>query len=332
MTGIPMQQITTELSARLRELEPHLRHRVVGQAEAVEKLSKSIRRSRAGLNDENRPIGVFMFVGPTGVGKTLLAKELSKWMFDHKAGLIRLDMSEYSQQHNVARLIGSPPGYVGYGEGGQLTEAVRRQPYSVILLDEIEKAHPEVFNSMLQIFDEGHLTDGAGRRVDFKNTIIIMTSNIGAHRAAQRPKQVGYASPSKELNTSLSPQSDYRAAIERSFSPEFLNRVDDIILFRTLSIEDIEQIIDLEMQATLQRLERLGYDIEVSHEAKRHLAKLGYISKYGARSIKRTLIEQIEEPLSSMIINDEIRSGDSLRIELVGDAIEIKIAALESAS
>ena len=225
MTGIPAERLSGSESERLRGLADYLSARVIGQCEAVEKISRSIQRSRAGLKDEGRPIGVFMFVGPTGVGKTLLAKELSKWLFDENKGLIRIDMSEYSEKHNVARLIGSPPGYVGYGEGGQLTEAVRRHPYSVVLFDEIEKAHPEVFNTLLQIFDEGHLTDGSGRKVDFRNTVIILTSNVGSRAAAIRSTQVGYSTCSKSDTQQKAPQSEYRRALEETFAPEFLNQI-----------------------------------------------------------------------------------------------------------
>ena len=253
MTGIPAERISGGELTRLQTLCQHLSQRVVGQQEAVEKISRTIRRSRAGLKDENRPIGVFLFVGPTGVGKTLLAKEVSKWLFDEQRGLIRIDMSEYSEKHNVARLIGSPPGYVGYGEGGQLTEAVRRQPYAVILFDEIEKAHPEVFNSMLQIFDEGHLTDGSGRKVDFRNTIIIMTSNVGSRNVVKKSVQVGYSTVSKSATASAMPQCEYRKALEQTFAPEFLNRIDDIVLFRTLELSDVERIIELELQGLFER-------------------------------------------------------------------------------
>ena len=258
MTGIPAERISGGEMTRLQTLCQHLSQRVVGQQEAVEKISRTIRRSRAGLKDENRPIGVFLFVGPTGVGKTLLAKEVSKWLFDEQRGLIRIDMSEYSEKHNVARLIGSPPGYVGYGEGGQLTETVRRQPYAVILFDEIEKAHPEVFNTMLQIFDEGHLTDGSGRKVDFRNTIIIMTSNVGSRDVVKKSVQVGYSTVSKSATASATPRCEYRKALEQTFAPEFLNRIDDIVLFRTLELSDVERIIELELQGLFERTRRLG--------------------------------------------------------------------------
>lgn len=315
MTGIPAERISGGEMTRLQTLCQHLSQRVVGQQEAVEKISRTIRRSRAGLKDENRPIGVFLFVGPTGVGKTLLAKEVSKWLFDEQRGLIRIDMSEYSEKHNVARLIGSPPGYVGYGEGGQLTETVRRQPYAVILFDEIEKAHPEVFNTMLQIFDEGHLTDGSGRKVDFRNTIIIMTSNVGSRDVVKKSVQVGYSTVSKSATASATPRCEYRKALEQTFAPEFLNRIDDIVLFRTLELSDVERIIELELQGLFERTRRLGYKVKITDGAKRRLAAMGYESRYGVRSLKRTLMDNVEEPLSTLIIDGKLHEGDTVVVE-----------------
>ena len=315
MTGIPAERVSDGEMIRLQTLREHLAKRVVGQQEAVEKISRTIRRSRAGLKDENRPIGVFLFVGPTGVGKTLLAKEVSKWLFDERRGLIRIDMSEYGEKHNVARLIGSPPGYVGYGEGGQLTEAVRRQPYAVVLFDEIEKAHPEVFNAMLQIFDEGHLTDGSGRKVDFRNTIIIMTSNVGSRAVVRKSVQVGYSTTSKSAVADRTPQSEYCKALEHTFAPEFLNRIDDIVLFRTLEIADVERIVDLELQGLMARTGRLGYKVKITEGAKRRLAAMGYESRYGVRSLKRTLMDNVEEPLSSLIIDGKLHEGDTVVVE-----------------
>ena len=313
--GIPAERISGGEMTRLQTLCQHLSQRVVGQQEAVEKISRTIRRSRAGLKDENRPIGVFLFVGPTGVGKTLLAKEVSKWLFDEQRGLIRIDMSEYSEKHNVARLIGSPPGYVGYGEGGQLTETVRRQPYAVILFDEIEKAHPEVFNTMLQIFDEGHLTDGSGRKVDFRNTIIIMTSNVGSRDVVKKSVQVGYSTVSKSATASATPRCEYRKALEQTFAPEFLNRIDDIVLFRTLELSDVERIIELELQGLFERTRRLGYKVKITDGAKRRLAAMGYESRYGVRSLKRTLMDNVEEPLSTLIIDGKLHEGDTVVVE-----------------
>ena len=315
MTGIPAERDSEDEASRLRSLRDHLARRVVGQQEAVERIARTIRRSRAGLQDENRPIGVFLFVGPTGVGKTLLAKEVSKWLFDEHRGLIRIDMSEYAEKHNVARLIGPPPGYVGYGEGGQLTEAVRRQPYAVVLLDEIEKAHPEVFNTLLQLFDEGRLTDGSGRTVDFRNTILIMTSNVGSREVARKPLRVGYATPSKGAAPDTAPDGEYRRALERVFAPEFLNRIDDIVIFRTLDAGDVVRIIDLELQGLFTRTGRLGYKIKVTEGAKRRLASMGYEARYGVRSLRRTLAEQVEEPLSTLILDGKLRTGDTVVVE-----------------
>ena len=315
MTGIPAERVSEGEASRLRSLRDHLARRVVGQQEAVERIARTIRRSRAGLQDENRPIGVFLFVGPTGVGKTLLAKEVSKWLFDERRGLIRIDMSEYAEKHNVARLIGPPPGYVGYGEGGQLTKAVRRQPYSVVLFDEIEKAHPEVFNTLLQLFDEGRLTDGSGRTVDFRNTILIMTSNVGSREVARKSVRVGYATPSKGPVRDTASDGEYRRELERVFAPEFLNRIDDIVIFRTLDADDVVRIIDLELQGLLTRTDRLGYKIKVTEGAKRRLASMGYEARYGIRSLRRTLAEQVEEPLSTLILDGKIRTGDTVVVE-----------------
>ena len=314
VTGIPAERIAGGELERVRTLDARLSERIIGQDEAVHSVAKAIRRSRSGLKDENRPVGVFMFVGPTGVGKTLLAKELSKLLFDGERGLIKLDMSEYGEKHNVSRLIGSPPGYVGYGEGGQLTEAVRRHPYSVVLFDEIEKAHPDIFNAMLQIFDEGCLTDGSGRKVDFRNTVIIMTSNIGSRNAAARTSQMGYVlrpQPSVEASSA----DEYRKALESTFAPEFLNRVDDIVVFRTLEPEDVERIVELELHSVIGRAARLGLEVRITDGAKRQLADKGYESRYGVRALRRTLTEEVEEPLATLIIEGKLRDGDTVVIE-----------------
>ncbi|MBO5235034.1 MAG: ATP-dependent Clp protease ATP-binding subunit [Alistipes sp.] len=326
MTGIPIERVADGELERIKTLHTVLSNRIIGQPTAVERVTRAIHRSRAGLKDERRPIGVFMFVGPTGVGKTLLAKELSRHLFDEHRGLIRIDMSEYSEKHNVARLIGSPPGYVGYGEGGQLTEAVRRHPYSVVLFDEVEKAHPDIFNTMLQIFDEGHLTDGSGRRVDFRNCIIIMTSNVGSREHTATPSRVGYATSAKATTTEQMPQAEYRKALERRFSPEFLNRVDDIVVFRSLELPDVEHIIELELKEILARAERLGYTILITPEAKHSLAKMGYEERYGARALKRTLTEEVEEPLSALIIEGKLRQGDTLIVEHSERGVSLKVA------
>jgi ATP-dependent Clp protease ATP-binding subunit ClpC len=325
MTGIPVEKVSKDEGSRLGSLLPHLEEVVVGQQAAVEKVARSIVRSRSGLKDPGKPIGVFLFVGPTGVGKTLLAKELSKWMFDRDDALIRIDMSEFSEKHNVSRLIGSPPGYVGYNEGGQLTEAVRRQPYSVVLFDEVEKAHPDVFNVMLQMFDDGHLTDGLGRKVDFRNTIIIMTSNVGSRAIAQKAPAVGYGTSAKPLMELVRKEGDYRRALKNTFAPEFINRIDDIVVFNTLSTDDIERVVDLELRGLVARAEKLGYKLDISEAAKRELATLGYESEYGVRSLKRTILEQIEEPLAQMIVTGEIHAGETVDIVHSGESLELLV-------
>ena len=325
MTGIPVERVSQGEGARLIRLEKHLGSLVVGQSEAVSKVARSIVRGRSGLKDPSKPIGVFMFVGPTGVGKTLLAKELSRWMFDRPEALIRIDMSEYSEKHNVSRLIGSPPGYVGYGEGGQLTEAVRRQPYAVVLLDEIEKAHPDVFNVMLQMFDDGHLTDGLGRKVDFRNTIIIMTSNVGSHAVARKAPAVGYSTSFTAAREAMGRETEYRGALTQTFAPEFINRIDDIVVFNTLEAEDVVRVVDLELGKLVARAEKLGYRLEVSETARGELALLGYEPEYGVRSLKRTILDRIEEPLAQMIVSGEIRPGETIDIGYSGEAIELLV-------
>ncbi|MCL2561795.1 MAG: ATP-dependent Clp protease ATP-binding subunit [Rikenellaceae bacterium] len=323
MTGIPVERASQDEKARLGAMNDHLSGRVIGQDTAVEKVVKSIQRSRAGLKDPNKPIGVFMFVGPTGVGKTHLAKELSRWMFDRPDALIRIDMSEYSEKHNVSRMIGSPPGYVGYNEGGQLTEAVRRQPYAVVLFDEIEKAHPDVFNIMLQIFDDGQLTDGNGRKVDFRNTVIIMTSNVGSRTIARKAPVVGYNTSNKESIQVADTASNYRGALETAFAPEFINRIDDIVVFNTLRMEDVERIVDLELGGLFDRARKLGFKMRVSAKAKKHLAALGYEPRYGVRSLKRTILDNVEEPLATMIVSGEVGDGDTVTIGVRGEQIEL---------
>ena len=311
-TGIPTEQLTTSLSARLQGLKGHLSSRIIGQERAVERVSLSICRSHAGLRDERKPMGVYLFAGPTGVGKTLLAKELAKYLFDSGDHLVRVDMSEYAEAHNVARLVGSPPGYVGYGEGGQLTEAVRRKPYAVVLLDEIEKAHPAIFNTLLQLFDEGRLTDGEGRTVDFRNTIIIMTSNVGSREVAERGDGIGYSTSSRRLHTTA--EAEYRRATERTFSPEFLNRIDEVLLFEPLSETSAEKIVRLECERLRKRLRAQGYRLRISPATYRRLTEIGFTPRYGARALRRTIVEHIEEPIATLILRGEMRTGAEICI------------------
>ena len=306
-TGIPTEQLTTTFSARLQGLREHLDSRIIGQERAVKRMSQSICRSHAGLRDERKPMGIYLFAGPTGVGKTLLAKEMAEYLFDSGSHLIRIDMSEYSEAHNVARLVGSPPGYVGYGEGGQLTEAVRRKPYAVVLLDEIEKAHPAIFNTLLQLFDEGRLTDGEGRTVDFRNTIIIMTSNVGSREVAERGNGIGYATPSHSLHTTA--EAEYRRAAERTFSPEFLNRIDEVLLFEPLTEASAERIVRLECERLRKRLHTQGYRLRISPATYRRLAEIGFSPRYGARALRRTIVEHIEEPIAALILRGEVTTS-----------------------
>ena len=318
MTGVPTQRIAQSEGIRLLGMTDELKKQVIGQDEAIDKIARSIRRNRAGLRDPKRPIGSFMFLGPTGVGKTLLAKKLAQFLFNSDEALIRVDMSEYMEKFNVSRLVGAPPGYVGYEEGGQLTEKVRRHPYSVVLLDEIEKAHPDVFNMLLQVLDEGNLTDGLGHKVDFKNTIIIMTSNIGTRELKDFGAGVGFNT--NELTKERS-DSVIRKALNRQFSPEFLNRVDDIVTFGTLNHDCILKIVDIELASFYKRVEENGLKLEITPAAKNLVADRGFDIQYGARPLKRAIQSEIEDPLSEMLLREEACTGDTIVI----DAIDGKI-------
>jgi ATP-dependent Clp protease ATP-binding subunit ClpC len=276
---------------------------------------KAIKRNRAGLKDPNRPIGSFIFLGPTGVGKTQLAKELAKYLFDTEDALIRIDMSEYMEKFAVSRLIGAPPGYIGYEEGGQLTEKVRRRPYSIVLLDEIEKAHPDVFNLLLQALDDGQMTDSLGRKIDFKNTIIIMTSNIGARQLADFGTGVGFGTKAKSERETEEKKGIIENALKRAFAPEFLNRVDDVIVFNSLNKEHIFEIIDIELQKLFKRLIDLGYAIKLTDQAKEYVAEKGYDEKYGARPLKRAIQKYLDDPIAEEIINGTVKTGDVLLVD-----------------
>ena len=322
MTGVPAQRIAQSEGIRLLGMTDELKKQVIGQDEAIDKIARSIRRNRAGLRDPKRPIGSFMFLGPTGVGKTLLAKKLAQFLFNSDEALIRVDMSEYMEKFNVSRLVGAPPGYVGYEEGGQLTEKVRRHPYSVVLLDEIEKAHPDVFNMLLQVLDEGNLTDGLGRKVDFKNTIIIMTSNIGTRELKDFGAGVGFNT--SELTKERS-DSVIRKALNRQFSPEFLNRVDDIVTFGSLNHDCILKIVDIEMASFYKRVEENGLKLEITDAAKNLVADRGFDIQYGARPLKRAIQSEIEDPLSEMLLREEASTGDTIVIDVSDGQITTNI-------
>ncbi|PSL42684.1 ATP-dependent Clp protease ATP-binding subunit ClpC [Chitinophaga niastensis] len=316
MTGIPVKRMVQAETEKLRRMGEDLKGAVVGQDEAISKVTKAIQRNRVGLKDPKKPIGTFIFLGPTGVGKTELAKSLARYMFDSDEALIRIDMSEYMEKFSVSRLIGAPPGYVGYEEGGQLTEKVRRKPYSVILLDEIEKAHPDIYNLLLQVLDDGILTDGLGRKVDFKNTLIIMTSNIGARQLKDFGAGVGFTTNARAVSEEDNTKSVIEKALKRTFSPEFLNRIDDVIIFNSLSKEHIYVIIDITMKSVLKRLNNLGFSLELTDEAKGFLADKGYDQQFGARPLHRAIQKYLEDPLAEEILNMNIHDGDILVADL----------------
>lgn len=319
MTGVPVTKIAQKESGRLVKMAEELRGKVIGQDEAVEKVVKAIQRNRAGLKDPNKPIGSFIFLGPTGVGKTQLAKVLAKYLFDTEDSLIRIDMSEYMEKFSISRLVGAPPGYVGYEEGGQLTEKVRRKPYSIVLLDEIEKAHPDVFNLLLQVLDDGQLTDGLGRKVDFKNTILIMTSNIGARQLADFGAGVGFGTKSREEQRDENAKTVIQGALRKAFSPEFLNRIDDMIMFKSLGREEIHKIIDIELDKLYGRIKNLGYGIELTEKAKDFIVDKGYDERFGARPLKRAIQKYIEDPLAEEIIKANLVEGNNILMDINDD-------------
>ncbi|WP_035338278.1 ATP-dependent Clp protease ATP-binding subunit [Dokdonia sp. PRO95] len=312
MTGIPVNRIAQTESNKLAELPATIKENVIGQDEAVAKVAKAIQRNRAGLKDPNKPIGSFIFLGQTGVGKTQLAKVLAKELFDNQDALIRIDMSEYMEKFSISRLVGAPPGYVGYEEGGQLTEKVRRKPYSVVLLDEIEKAHPDVFNMLLQVLDDGFLTDSLGRKIDFRNTIIIMTSNIGARKLKDFGQGVGFGTASRKTQADDNARSIIQNALKKAFAPEFLNRVDDVVVFNALEREDIHKIIDIELAKLYTRIKGLGYDLTLSEKAKDYISDKGFDKEYGARPLKRAIQKYIEDALAEEIINSQLKEGDGI--------------------
>ena len=327
MTGIPTNRIAQKESNKLLEMANELGSKVIGQEEAIKKLTRAIQRTRVGLKDPRKPIGSFVFLGPTGVGKTELAKVLAMYLFDKEDALVRIDMSEYMEKFSVSRLVGAPPGYVGYEEGGQLTEKVRRKPYSVVLLDEIEKAHPDVFNILLQVLDDGILTDGLGRRVDFRNTIIILTSNIGVRDLKDFGAGIGFASKSKQANEEEIMKSTIQSALKKAFSPEFLNRLDDVIIFNSLQRENIHKIIVLTLGKLFTRISALGYNVELTDKAKDFLAEKGYDHQFGARPLNRAIQKYLEDPVAEEILRGEIEEGGTILADYPGegDVLTIKL-------
>ena len=329
MTGVPVQRIAEQETNKLIQMESELQSKIIGQEEAVSKIVNAIRRNRVGLKDPNKPIGSFIFLGPTGVGKTQLAKELAKQMFDTGDSLIRIDMSEYMEKFAVTRLVGSPPGYVGYEEGGQLTEKVRRKPYSIILLDEVEKAHPDVFNLLLQALDDGHMTDSLGRKIDFKNTIIIMTSNIGSRQLKDFGQGVGFGTSAKKAGANSHSKSVIEKALKKAFAPEFLNRIDDVILFNSLEKEDIHKIIDIELKSLFGRVNEMGYSLKLDDLTKDFIAEKGFDSNFGARPLKRAIQKYLEDALAEEIINAHLEEGDTIKVSLDKDKLELKMKILK---
>ncbi|MBX2922693.1 MAG: ATP-dependent Clp protease ATP-binding subunit [Chitinophagaceae bacterium] len=329
MTGIPVKRMVQAETEKLRRMAEDLNGAVIGQDEAILKVVKAIQRNRVGLKDPKKPIGTFIFLGPTGVGKTELARALARYMFDSEDALIRIDMSEYMEKFTVSRLIGAPPGYVGYEEGGQLTERVRRKPYSVVLLDEIEKAHPDIYNILLQVLDDGQLTDGLGRKVDFKNTLIIMTSNIGVRQLKDFGEGVGFATAARQQSSEENNKAVIEKALKRTFSPEFLNRIDDVMIFNTLTQEHIFRIIDILMKGVMKRLSNLGFSLELTEEAKTFIAEKGYDQQFGARPLHRAIQKYLEDPLAEEILNMHVKAGDVLIADLDKEKSLIKFSLQE---
>jgi ATP-dependent Clp protease ATP-binding subunit ClpC len=334
MTGIPTKRIAQKESNKLLNMGEELSGKVIGQEEAIKKLVKAIQRTRVGLKDPKKPIGSFIFLGPTGVGKTELAKVLATYLFDKEDSLVRIDMSEYMEKFSVSRLVGAPPGYVGYEEGGQLTEKVRRKPYSVVLLDEIEKAHPDVFNILLQVLDDGILTDGLGRRVDFRNTIIIMTSNIGVRDLKDFGTGIGFATAAKKESEEEHMKLTIQNALKRAFSPEFLNRLDDVIVFNSLQREHIHKIIDITLKKLFDRITQIGYTVELTDKAKDFLAEKGYDHQFGARPLNRAIQKYLEDPVAEEILKGEVEEGGTILADHDGKAevLTIKVKKAKASS
>ncbi len=332
MTGIPVQRVAQSESSKLVGMADDMKKMIIGQDEAIVKVTKAIQRNRVGLKDPSKPIGTFIFLGPTGVGKTELAKSLAKYIFDSEEALIRIDMSEYMEKFSISRLIGAPPGYVGYEEGGQLTEKVRRKPYSVILLDEIEKAHPDVYNILLQVLDDGVLTDGLGRKIDFKNTMIIMTSNIGVRDLKDFGQGVGFATANRKESANDNSKSIIQKALKKTFSPEFLNRIDDIVIFNGLNQEDIFKIIDISLNSLMVRLNNLNFELSLDAAAKKFVSEKGFDPQFGARPLHRAIQKYIEDPLAEFILNENPPENSKFKAKLNKEKDGLVISLAKSGS
>ena len=325
ITGIPVTKVGDDETEKLIKMEGNLKKTVIGQDEAISQITMAIKRSRIGIGRKDKPTGSFMFLGPTGVGKTHLAKMLAEGVFGTEDSLIRVDMSEYMEKHAVSKLVGSPPGYVGYEEGGQLTEKVRRKPYSVILLDEVEKAHPDVFNILLQVLDDGHLTDSLGRKVNFKNTMIIMTSNVGARKLQDFGTGAGYNTQSKLQMQEKLTSEVIQSSLKKSFSPEFLNRLDDIVVFNKLSKENIKKMVDLSLKDLIESVNEMGYTIKITPNMKNHLAEVGYDEKYGARPLTRAVQRYIEDPVAERMLLGGVEEGDTIKVGYSREDVSVDI-------
>jgi len=326
VTGIPVTKVSQTENEKLRHMDKEIKTKVIGQDDAIDKITKAIKRNRVGIKNQNKPIGSFMFLGPTGVGKTHLAKMLAESIFGSPEALIRVDMSEYMEKHAVSKLIGAPPGYVGYEDGGQLTEKIRRKPFSVILLDEVEKAHPDIFNILLQVLDDGHLSDGLGRKVDFKNCLIIMTSNVGARKLQEFGTGVGFGTKSKTDSQGEAAEGVIQDSLKKAFSPEFLNRIDDVIVFKSLSKEDIKRIVDIPLIEVVKRVKEMGYNLKIDESLKEYLVEKGYDEKYGARPLNRAIQKYIEDPISEKVLENELSVDDTITISYDSKVEDIKIS------
>ena len=325
MTGIPLKRLSGDQGRKMLEMESEMMKQIIGQDDALEKIAKSLRRNRVGIRNPKKPIGSFMFLGPTGVGKTHIAKKLAEYMFGDEDSLIRLDMSEFQEKHSISRLIGSPPGYVGHEEGGQLTEKVRRRPYSIVLFDEIEKANKEIYNTLLQLLDDGQLTDSSGRKVNFKNCMVIMTSNVGVKKLSDFGTGVGFGTKSKIEREESIKDGMLLDELKKQFPPEFLNRLDDVVIFKTLTKEQISKIVELEIDKLVDRVTEIGFTLQINKTAKDYLVEQGYDKEYGARPLNRAIQKYIEDPVSEEILSGRVKKGQTIKVSYIKSKEDIVV-------